>query len=211
MKTEMLIEALARDSSTDRDFDRTVRVAIISGNLIAGIIFFVGVGFRPDIAYAMETVRFLFKFVITLPLAIAATAAMGRAGRPGSSFGLPGWALGILPLVLGCAVLVELIVLPESLWTSKLVGSNARVCLTLIPLLAMGPLACFLVALRHGAPTRTGLAGALAGLAASGIAATFYATNCIDDSPLFVATWYPIATSMVVAIGYLAGRLLLKW
>ncbi|WP_426440463.1 NrsF family protein [Bradyrhizobium genosp. P] len=211
MKTEMLIGALVQDSSADWDFDRTVWVAMTSGSLIAGVIFFVGVGFRPDIAYATETIRFLFKFVVTVPLAIAAMAAMERAGRPGSSFGLPGWALGILPLILGCAVLVELIMVPESLWTSRLVGSNARVCLTLIPLLAMGPLACFLVALRRGAPTRPGLAGALAGLAASGIAATFYATNCIDDSPLFVATWYPIATSMVVATGYLAGCQLLKW
>jgi hypothetical protein len=41
------------------------------------------------------------------------------------------------------------------------------------------------------------LAGAIAGLAASGIAATFYATNCTDDSPLFVITWYPLATGFV--------------
>jgi hypothetical protein len=211
MKTEMLIRALVQDSSAGWDFDRTVLAAMISGNLIAGIIFFVSVGFRPDIAYATETIRFLFKFTITVPLAIAATAAIGRAGRPGYSLGLPGWVLGILPLVLGCAVLVELVVLPESFWRSRLVGSNARVCLTLIPLLAMGPLACFLLALRRGAPTRPGLAGALAGLAASGIAATFYAANCTDDSPLFVATWYPIATSLMVAIGYLAGRRFLKW
>ena len=211
MKTDMLIGALAQDSLTGWDFGRTVRLAIALGILVAGIIFFAGVGFRPDLANATETIRFLFKFAITIPLAGAAAAALGRAGRPGSPFGLPGWALAVLPVVLGCAVLVELIVLPESLWTSRLVGSNAWLCLTLIPLLAMGPLACFMLALRRGAPTRPGVAGALAGLAASGIAATFYATNCTDDSPLFVATWYSIATSMVVAIGYLAGRRLLKW
>lgn len=77
--------------------------------------------------------------------------------------------------------------------------------LTLIPVLALGSLACFLLALRQGAPTNPGLAGAIAGLAASGIAATFYATNCTDDSPLFVVVWYSIATAMVVAVGHLAG------
>jgi hypothetical protein len=48
-------------------------------------------------------------------------------------------------------------------------------------------------------------------LAASGIAATFYAANCTDDSALFVMTWYPIATLIVTTAGYLVGRKLLRW
>ena len=50
------------------------------------------------------------------------------------------------------------------------------------------------------------LSGALAGASAAGIAATFYASNCTDDSPLFVATWYPSATLIVVSVGAVAGR-----
>ena len=42
--------------------------------------------------------------------------------------------------------------------------------------------------------TLISLAGAIAGIAASGIAAAFYALDCADDSPLFVCTWYPLAT-----------------
>jgi hypothetical protein len=69
--------------------------------------------------------------------------------------------------------------------------------LTLIPLLSVGPLACLLTALRASAPSSPGLAGAVAGLAASGIAATFYAAHCTDDSALFVMTWYSLATLIV--------------
>src|SRR5271170_7814640 len=105
----------------------------------------------------------------------------------------------------------ELLILPESQWMPRLVGHNARFCLTLIPLLSIGPLACLLAALREGAPSRPGLAGAVAGLAASGIAATLYAANCSDDSALFVITWYPIATLIVTTAGYLIGRKLLRW
>jgi hypothetical protein len=65
--------------------------------------------------------------------------------------------------------------------------------------------------LRQDAPSQPSLAGAVAGLAASGIAATFYAANCDDDSPLFVMTWYPIAIAIVASVGYLAGRKLLRW
>jgi hypothetical protein len=119
--------------------------------------------------------------------------------------------VAIAPALLACAAVLELLVLPESQWMPRLVGHNARFCLTLIPLLSIGPLACLLAALREGAPSSPGLAGAVAGLAASGIAATFYAANCTDDSALFAMTWYPIATLIVTIAGYLIGRKLLRW
>jgi hypothetical protein len=110
-----------------------------------------------------------------------------------------------------CAIAIELVTEPEAKWLARLVGHNSRTCLTVIPLLSVGPLLCFFVALREGAPRAPGFAGAIAGVAASGIGATFYAANCTDDSPLFVATWYPLAILVVSAAGYLAGRLLLRW
>ena len=67
--------------------------------------FFDGVGFRPDIVFAMGTTRFLVKFAVTLPLALAATAAMLRAAQPGASFGVRGWALALSPIILISAVL----------------------------------------------------------------------------------------------------------
>ena len=68
-----------------------------------------------------------------------------------------------------------------------------------------------LVGLRHGAPTRPAVTGAIAGLLASGLAATLYAAHCTDDSPLFVATWYTLAAGLVTAVGALAGRKVLAF
>jgi hypothetical protein len=65
--------------------------------------------------------------------------------------------------------------------------------------------------LRRGAATRPMLTGAVAGLIAGGIAATFYASHCVDDSPLFVATWYVIAIAFVALVGAIAGRWVLRW
>lgn len=211
METETLLKALAADTLIPWKPEKSIRLALIAGNIIAGIAFFAGIGFRPDILFAMETSRFLVKFAVTLPLVFAATAAMLRAAQPGTSFGVRGWALAISPLVLVFAVLIEIVTVPPPFWGSRMVGTHALNCLTLIPLLSIGPLACFLLALREGAPTRPGLAGAIAGLAASGIAATFYATNCTDDSPLFVVIWYPLAVGFVTLIGYLSGRRFLRW
>jgi hypothetical protein len=83
--------------------------------------------------------------------------------------------------------------------------------MTLIPLLASSPLVMFITALKTGAPAHPGLSGAMAGLAASSTAAAFYATNCFDDSPLFVVTWYLLAILGVVRAGYLAGLRCLRW
>lgn len=211
MKTDDLIGLLAADSSPPWRFQRVLAAAVACGILIAAIMFFVGIGFRPDIDQAMSSIRFLFKFVITIALAVTATRAVFVAGRPGARLGWRGIALAIAPILILCAAAVELMVLPEKQWMPHMIGHNARFCLTLIPLLSIGPLACLLVALRRGAPSNPGLAGAIAGLAASGIAATFYAANCNDDSPLFVMAWYPLATLIVTTAGYLIGRKLLKW
>jgi hypothetical protein len=119
--------------------------------------------------------------------------------------------LAAAPALLLAAVVLELTAVPANAWMERLVGQNARTCLTFIPLLAVGPLVCLLLALRQGAPAAPGRTGAMAGLAASAIAATFYAAYCTDDSPLFVATWYPAATSMVTAAGYVAGERFLRW
>jgi hypothetical protein len=102
--------------------------------------------------------------------------------------------------------------LPQRLpMMTRLVGSNSRICLTAIPLMSLPLLAAALIGLRHGAPSRPAVAGAIAGLVSAGLAATLYASHCTDDSPLFVATWYSIATALVTAIGALAGSRMLRF
>jgi hypothetical protein len=211
VKTDDLIGLLAQDSAPPWRLRSLLAVALAAGIIIAAIFFFVGIGFRPDISEAVKSTRFLFKFVVTVSLAVTAIWVTLRVGRPGGSLAHGGLALAIAPALLACAAVVELLVLPESQWMPRAVGHNARFCLTLIPLLSIGPLACLLAALREGAPSSPGLAGAVAGLAASGIAATFYAANCTDDSALFVITWYPIAILIVATAGCLIGRKLLRW
>jgi hypothetical protein len=55
------------------------------GSLVAGATLFLFLGVRPDIASAMESVRFLSKFVIELTLAVAATGAALHLARPGDT------------------------------------------------------------------------------------------------------------------------------
>ncbi|CAM5765366.1 hypothetical protein LMIY3S_01459 [Labrys miyagiensis] len=211
MKTDDFIKALAQDSAVRWRLGRALAAAFAGGVVIAGILFFCSIGMRPDVGGAMHTGRFLFKFLVTLTLAATATGLLLRMAQPGVSLGVWGKAVAAAPVLLAVAVIVELVVMPPSTWETRWIGTNARYCMMLIPLLAVGPLACILYVMRQGAPENPGLMGAIAGLVASGIGATFYATHCPDDSPLFVATWYPLATGVVVLAGYFAGRKLLRW
>ena len=113
--------------------------------------------------------------------------------------------LAAAPLLALAAVAVEFATVAPSEWAQRWTGTNMLLCLTFIPLLGIAPLAILLWAIRRGAPTRPSLSGALAGLAAGGIAASFYAAHCVDDSPLFVASWYTIAVALLALAGGLAG------
>ncbi len=144
MKTEFLISALAQDNAPGWSFKQTITLALLTGSCVAAAVFAFGIGPRPDFAEAAHTVRFPFKFVVTILLAVTASAFAIRYSRPGARLGWAGRALVIPPLLLAAAVIVELILVPKSLWMTRLIGSNSRFCLTLIPLLSIGPSPVFL-------------------------------------------------------------------
>ena len=212
MRTDDLVHALAADHQSARSsIGRQVALAITIGFAISAVLFWASMGPRPDIAAAAITVRFNLKIVEALLLAATAVALVLRLARPGAGATLQTRVLVAAPALLAISVIAEMFVVSANEWQAKLVGSNSFVCLTAIPLLSLPLLAALLLALRHGAPTSPGAAGAAAGLAAGGFAAALYATQCIDDSPLFVAVWYSIAIGAVTALGAIIGRRLLRW
>lgn len=212
MDTQSLIRALSQDAAAGAArLDRRLALGLALAAGLAAIVWFVLLGPRQDIAEALATVRFPFKFVVTLALAGSAALAWRRIARPGAPLATVAPLLLAAPVLLAAGVVMELFAIPEGERMARLIGTNATVCLTFIPLIGALPLAALLAALRNGAPTRPTLAGAFCGLAAGGLAATFYAAHCIDDSPLFVATWYTIAIGMLTLAGALGGRFLLRW
>jgi hypothetical protein len=212
VKTENLIAALVADGpSIETPIGRKVVLALACGFALSAVVFFWQLGWRPDIGEARGTLRFLFKFVITVALLVPAAILVARLGRPDAAPGLWGWALSIAPLLLVAGVSAELIASPINIWTAKLIGANAAACVTLILLLSIAPFAALLFALSEGAPTEPRLTGAIAGIVAGAIAATLYAIHCTDDSPLFVATWYTIAIGIMALAGSVLGGRLLRW
>ncbi|QWG11717.1 DUF1109 domain-containing protein [Bradyrhizobium sediminis] len=212
METEQLIRILAADNAhRARPVGWVLALALLSAAPVSVAMFVAELGVRPDVMTAMRNPFFDLKFAVTLALAISAIAISLHLSRPEASLQGWGWLL-LIPAGLLVAGIASEMMMPQRLPVmTRLVGRNSMVCLTAIPLLSLPLLAAALIGLRHGAPARPAVAGAIAGLLSAGLAATLYAAHCIDDSPLFVATWYTIATAMVTAIGALAGSRVLRF
>jgi hypothetical protein len=212
MKTDELIRVLAADDEGPKTpLAMALVYGLLPGIVVSLTIYALRMGLRPHLIDLLMTPRVLFK--ILFPLAVAACAAplALRLVRPTGDPRPLLIALAILLAVLAAAVAIELVVLPHELWRVRLMGHNAAYCMVMIPTLALAPLVGTLVGLHYGAPTNPTLAGAGAGLLAAAIAASLYATHCPDDSPLFVATWYPLAILVVMAVGAIAGSRFLRW
>jgi hypothetical protein len=212
MDTDQLIRTLAADNPhRARPVGFALMLALLAAAPVSLLIFFTEFGVRPDIMVAMRNPFFDLKFAVTLALAISAIAVSLHLSRPEVSLRGFGWLL-LAPVGILAAAIGGEMMMPQRLpMMTRLVGKNSWVCMTVIPLLSLPLLAGALLGLRHGAPARPAVAGAIAGLMSAGLAATLYASHCTDDSPLFVAAWYTIATALVTAIGALAGAKLLRY
>ncbi|HXR91213.1 MAG TPA: NrsF family protein [Steroidobacteraceae bacterium] len=210
MRTEALIRALVADNKRPVvPISRMLLMAVLSGMAFSAVLFGITLHVRTDIWKAIGTVRFDFKLVVTLTLAVTAAMGLPRSARPQDGNGSP-WTLAAAPLLVAVAVAVDLLMGPHE-WLRRLIGQNALHCLLLIPMLSLAPAIALLLALRSGAPLNPKAAGARAGLLASGLGATLYALTCPDDSPLFIATWYTMATGTVTALCAYIGRYALRW
>jgi hypothetical protein len=212
MHTDQLISTLVADrNQRAKPVWLMLTLALLATAPITMAIFFWKLGVRPDVMTAIHNPFFDLKFFVTLSLAIPAISVGLHLSRPEASLGGRAWLLSIPLGLLIAGMVYELTTAQPLPMMARLVGSNSRVCLTAIPVLSAPLLAAALIGLRHGASSRPALTGAVAGLLSSGLAATLYASNCTDDSPLFVITWYSVAITVVASIGALAGSKLLRF
>ncbi|MFZ5731479.1 MAG: NrsF family protein [Pseudomonadota bacterium] len=212
MDTDRLIEALAADSETRaKPVSWMLALALALAAPVSTAVFAMQFGPRDDWRAAMRNPFFDLKFVVMIALAVAAAVLVLRLARPGAPVRRISWLLGIPAGLLGIGVATDLMMPQQSAWSTRMMGSNSMICLTVIPLLSLPLLAAALVALRHGAATRPALAGAAAGLMSAALAAVLYAAHCFDDSPLFVITWYSLAIGAVTALGALIGARVLRF
>ncbi|MCA1481100.1 NrsF family protein, partial [Bradyrhizobium sp. NBAIM08] len=146
-----LIEALVVDRITAaRPMGSALVGALVLGGLVSLAVFLIDLGVRADIVEALTTWRFDLKVGMVLAALGVASSLCITLSRPLSS-GHPGRRLLALATLALVAVAIELASLPSASWGTRLVGSNALICLVAIPTLALAPLVTVLMVLRAAA------------------------------------------------------------
>lgn len=212
MRTESLIDLIAADHGAPRP---DLRMRFVAAAAAGAVLSFAGLlltyGLRPELGAALLTWRVAAKVAVALTLTGTAALLAFRLTRPEAGMSGAWLLLAPAPLILAAAGLGELLSSPAASWPAQALGANPLACLVGVPLLSVLPLAGILWALRHGAPSAPARLGAAAGATAAGIGAAVYALHCQDDSPLFLAVWYGLATAVLVAAGTAGGARLLRW
>jgi len=212
MDTEQLIRTLAADNShRSRPVGYVLMLALLAAAPVSLLIFFAELGVRPDIMTAMHNPFFDLKFAVTLALAISAIAVALHLSRPEASLRGFGWYLLIPAGLLVAGISGEMMMSQRAPMMTRIIGNNSKYCTVAITALSLPLLLAAITGLRHGAPARPAISGAIAGLLSAGLAAALYASHCTDDSPLFVAIWYTLAAALVAALGALIGSRVLKY
>lgn len=211
MKTDDLIRAMAADVTPHTGAGRYMALCLPPALIAATALLWLALGFRADLAQTMESPFQALRMAFALGLGLAGTGMVLGFARPA---GAAGWSLWLLAGTATVAVLLWMQVwigTPPDEMGAALVGKTLAVCLVGIPLLSILPAVCLFHAVKAGATTRPGLAGAGIGLASGGFAAAVYSLHCTEDNPLFYVTWYGFDIAAVTLVCGLAGHRILRW
>lgn len=213
MRTDDLIAALAADVPVIPRGTAPLRLAVglAAGAVGALAILLFWLGPRPDLATALLGYPFWMKWAFTGSMCLAGFGLAMRLARPGRA---AGW-LAVAPLIpvvaLLALALIEIARTPADGRLVLLLGQSAAECPWRILALAAPVFLGLLWAFRRLAPTRLGLAGFAAGLAAGAASASVYALYCRESAATFVLVWYGLGMLVAGAVGALTGPRLLRW
>jgi hypothetical protein len=189
---------------------RTLLLGLTAGMILSALLMWLVLGPRPDLQIAMQGGAFWMKFFYVLAIGALGLWIVERQARAGADAKMPFGLMAVPVVALIVAASVQLSA-PYADSATLIMGRSASVCAFLIVMLALPIFAALLLALRRLAPTRLSLAGAAAGLAAGGWAATVYAFHCTESTAPFIVIWYSLGILLSAGIGALLGRFALRW
>lgn len=210
MKTDDLIAALAADTLPRRTASQRLLRALPLALAVTLAGFLLVWGTRPDLAATLTSVVAL-KSLLPLGFALIAGALALALSRPEARARRVATALWLFGAGLLVAFGVAVAFSGVSGLARALATPSLLICLASIPVLALPLLCAALWSLAAGAPARPAANGAVAGLAAGGLATGIYSLYCDQDAALFFLPAYATAILIVALIGWWAGGRALAW
>jgi hypothetical protein len=211
MKTEQLISRLSAEAEQMPRAGHLVHKRLLLATLLTSaiVLSILLTLFSRSHHFAAYGPTVLFTSAAGATLAIIAFCLTTTMSRPDAQ---PRLFLLLVPLfILLSGLAIEMSRNPVATLRMRWINGDPLGCLISVSLLSLPVLAGSLIALRAGAPRHPALAGALAGLLASGVTIALYVLHCPSDSLLYVVTWHGLAALLVTALGALIGSKVLRW
>lgn len=213
MDTDALIDRLAQDlkPASPRAADWRLALGLLGGGLVTLALIVLTVGLNPELDTVVRHYAFWVKWAYALSLGGLALALVRTLGRPDARLHRSLWLFAVPVAALAAVGVVEMARVPPGQWLKMWLGESWLICPWLILVLSMPLFVGLLWSFRRMAPTRLGLAGAAAGLAAGALGAMLYCLHCPEMSAIFVLTWYTLGILLAAGLGALLGPRLLRW
>lgn len=211
MKTDKLIRLLATGAgpAPDGAVRRRVSTALLAGVAASATACLSTLGLNPALA-AMGP-ALVVKLLYVLGVLGAAGWWLSRLARPAASGRWAAVALAGVVAAMTVWTALVLIDAPTGGRAAMLLGQSWVSCPWRVAALALPAMALAVWALRGLAPTRSRLAGFVAGLVGGAAGALAYALFCSEVSPAFVLLWYSLGMLVPAGVGAWLGPRLLLW
>lgn len=211
MTTEDLIRVMAADTARPQPLTTSLMLGLFPSLLVALAVVATVLGFREDLAASLLTPLLAMRSLLVAALGLVAIRCALDLLRPEGGDSVRLWPLAGIGAAALALLVWAYVTTPADTRQMAFFGKTLVLCLVMIPLLSILPVAAILFTLRRGATTAPALAGFVAGLAGSGLAAAIYSLHCTEDSPLFYVTWYGLAILSTAAVSAALGSRLLRW
>jgi hypothetical protein len=216
LNTDRLIDLLCGNLEpvVHAQFGKKLFLAMLTGGAAALVLMLATVGPRADLVSTAHLGWTAVKLLFAVSVIGTATPLMLRSMRPGLEKETPTGIIFVPFLTAIVAALAMLLFVTPQAWSEVLRGATSMSpvrCLLCTILFAAVPFAALIWTLRHGAPPRLRLSGAIAGVVAGGLGAAAYAFACRSDTMPFIAVCYGTAIALCACIGAQLGPRLLRW
>lgn len=212
MKTNDLIALLASDTlQPQAPVRQQLLQKLLLGAVACGVLLLALFGLNPRMDEMATHPAFVTKMLWLAALMGFSLYGLFRLARPGVGAGHTLWGIGLALLAMFSLGLLQLLQTESGARTAQWMGGSWQVCSVSIVALSLPILGALLWALRHLAPTRPVLTGAVAGVLAGSLAASIYSLHCPETSLTFFAVWYVAGMALATLSGMVLGSRLLKW
>lgn len=211
MKTEVLIEMLARDAgpAPRAVVARRLVPVMLAGLMVSSALALLVLGPQPLAMF--QTPAPWIKLAYACALAAAAAVLTARLARPMARLQTPRVAVTVVIAGMALVGVAALAATPQEQRLSAVLGQTWLMCPWLLMGFALPSLAGILWAVRGLAPTQPKRAGFACGLLAGAIGAAGYSLACPESSATFVAIWYTLGIGLTALVGRALGPRVLRW